>query len=96
MLEKEEPQEEYIVTPSDVYNAHNLYSGNGYADSIGEFYKSLEHIVRCKDCKHYFDDADDIYYAYQVPVCMYFADHDGYNAPCVKPDGFCSWGEAKQ
>lgn len=52
MLEKEEPQEEYIVTSSDVYDAHSLYSESGYADSIGKFYKSLERIVRCRDCKH--------------------------------------------
>lgn len=94
MFEKEEPQEEYVVTLSDIYNAHNLYSKNGYADSIGEFYKSLERIVRCSDCAYFVSPSD-----YDLkPYCD--SPHEGYAIPPntskrVKPDGFCAWGERR-
>lgn len=91
MFEKEEPQEEYIVTSSDVYNAHKLYSESGYADSIGKFYKSLERIVRCKDCKHLVGVGIDFYY------CELFRARGPYDYELHKPayDGFCTWGEPK-
>lgn len=42
-----------------------------------------ERIVRCKDCK---------YYEYLRNIDFHNCDRQ---CPCVKPDGFCAWGEQK-
>lgn len=47
-----------------------------------------EEIVRCRDCKHFFD------WPYDGPRCSHWASTDLY--PVVEPDGFCAWGERKE
>ena len=67
-----------------------------YRSSWGETYRWAEeykeHIVRCRDCKHYYEAED---YHPQGNVlrccCKYF---DAYSDEIV-PDGFCAWGEAR-
>ena len=58
-------------------------------------YEFRESIVRCKDCKYMFD------WAYGRMLCKMWADADidepegNVLYPCVKPDGFCAWGERR-
>ena len=52
-----------------------------------------EPIVRCRDCKHYYEVEN--YHPqgnYDSRCCKYF---DTYNDE-VEPDGFCAWGEAEE
>lgn len=57
--------------------------------------KRGEPIVRCRDCKYMFD------WAYDRMLCKMWspADIDEPEGdvlyPCVKPDGFCAWGERR-
>lgn len=54
--------------------------------------KKLEEIVRCRDCKHYYEAEN--YHPngnYVMRCCKYF---DAYNDE-VEPDGFCAWGECE-
>lgn len=50
-----------------------------------------EEIVRCRDCKYYYDvdDLDDA-------QCHWFT--DCYDQPVywAEPDGFCKWGKRKE
>ena len=48
-------------------------------DAIYE--RSLEEVVRCRDCKHYEDYGG----------CC----HRRYQPMAVTPDGFCAWGERR-
>lgn len=52
-----------------------------------------EEIVRCRDCKHYYE-ADNYHPQgnYTSHCCKYF---DTYNDE-VAPDGFCAWGERRE
>lgn len=49
-----------------------------------------EEIVRCEDCRHYYE-VDNYHPSgnYVMRCCNYF---DTYNDE-VEPDGFCAWGE---
>lgn len=49
-------------------------------------------IVRCRDCKHYYE-AENYHPSgnYVMRCCKYF---DTYNDE-VEPDGFCAWGERR-
>jgi len=48
-------------------------------------------IVRCRDCRHMFD------WAYDQTLCEFWAqDEAPVLYPCVKPDGFCAWGESRE
>lgn len=52
-----------------------------------------EEIVRCRDCKHYYEV--DEYHPngnYDRRCCKYFDSYDDE----VEPDGFCKWGERRQ
>ena len=51
-----------------------------------------EPIVRCRDCKHYYE-AENYHPSgnYVMRCCKYF---DTYNDE-VEPDGFCAWGERR-
>ena len=53
---------------------------------------AMEEIVRCRDCKHYYE-AEDYHPQgiYDRRCCKYFDTYDDE----VEPDGFCSWGERK-
>lgn len=42
------------------------------------WYINNEQIVRCKDCRHYYQEME---------TCLYFDRGQG------EPDGFCKWGE---
>ena len=51
-----------------------------------------EEIVRCRDCRHYYEPEN--YHPsgnYIRQCCNYF---DAYNDE-VEPDGFCAWAERK-
>lgn len=51
---------------------------------------TLPNVVRCKDCKYYYE-ADNYHPSgnYVRRCCKYFDTYDDE----VMPDGFCSWGE---
>ena len=52
-----------------------------------------EEIVRCRDCKHYYEVEN--YHPqgnYDSRCCKYF---DTYNDE-VEPDGFCAWASRKE
>ena len=49
-----------------------------------------EHIVRCRDCKHY-SDHEWVLVTDVSDVCHFFG--DGVR---VEPDGFCKWGEPRE
>lgn len=53
------------------------------------WYVNSEPIVRCRDCKHYFE-ADNYHPSgnFTSRCCKYF---DSYMNE-VEPDGFCKWG----
>ena len=60
-----------------------------WANKLGE---RLTEIVRCRDCKHYYEAEN--YHPngnYVMRCCKYF---DAYNDE-VEPDGFCKWGERR-
>lgn len=63
------------------------------ADSPIEHYAidtEAEEIVRCRDCRHYYET--DEYHPkgnYIRRCCKYF---DSYHDE-VEPDGFCAWGK---
>lgn len=64
-----------------------------WADGFGTkytYFLKFDEIVRCRDCKHYYEV--DEYHPqgnYEMRCCKYF---DTFNDE-VKPDGFCAWGE---
>ena len=51
---------------------------------------TLPNVVRCRDCKHYYE-ADNYHPSgnYVRRCCKYFDTYDDE----VEPDGFCAWGE---
>lgn len=55
-------------------------------------YPITEEVVRCRDCKHYYE-AENYHPSgnYVRRCCKYF---DTYNDE-VEPDGFCAWGERR-
>lgn len=61
--------------------------------SFGGVLITCGEIVRCRDCKHYYE-ADNYHPQgnYISHCCKYF---DSYNDE-VEPDGFCAWGERKE
>ena len=74
------------------------YDGWAEGMPIGAYFKvrdamherKRERIVRCRDCKHYYEVEN--YHPqgnYDSRCCKYF---DTYNDE-VEPDGFCAWGE---
>lgn len=68
----------YIVCPY----CYNPLSQSNFAQEI----------VRCRDCKHYYE-AENYHPSgnYVSRCCKYF---DTYSDE-VEPDGFCAWGERK-
>lgn len=72
------------------------FSEHIYQELHGNSYTPLhqrEEIVRCRDCKHYYEAEN--YHPngnYVMRCCKYF---DAYNDE-VEPDGFCAWGERKE
>ena len=79
---------EYIVN-TDVEEArykamcadYSVYFNNKLVTLLGNPVK--ERIVRCRDCE---------YYEYLREIDFHNCDRQ---CPCVKPDGFCAWGEPK-
>lgn len=59
---------------------------------IGNDVDSMRPIVRCRDCKYYYE-ADNYHPQgnYNRRCCKYF---DAYDDE-VEPDGYCAWGERK-
>lgn len=93
MFEKEPTKDEYIVTASDVYNAHELYHSKfGYVDSIGEFYDSLERIVRCRECKFLIDYGEGCIPRAECD-CPQWQGYAGLRSEIEDLDNFCSWGD---
>lgn len=57
---------------------------------LNAWYVESEPIVRCKDCKYYYEAEN--YHPngnYVMRCCKYFDTYDDE----VEPDGFCKWGE---
>lgn len=77
---------EYIVKCTEVIGiSGNVLQIPDYIDLNCE-------IVRCRDCKHYYEAEN--YHPngnYVMRCCKYF---DAYNDE-VEPDGFCAWGELR-
>ena len=68
------------------------------AEFVVDFYSKhdgvrCEQVVRCRDCKHYYE-AENYHPSgnYVMRCCKYF---DAYNDE-VKPDGFCAWGKRRE
>ena len=59
---------------------------------LNAWYIASEPIVRCRDCKYYYE-AEEYHPQgnYDRRCCKYF---DTYNDE-VEPDGFCKWGERR-
>ena len=62
------------------------------------FGEAREHIVRCRDCKHFCEDRRDtangwvdvfVCYSEQWSTVSLMPSHE------IEPDGFCAWGERK-
>lgn len=75
------------ATQDAIIWGHITFGANLIKDASGnEFVK----VVRCRDCKHYYEAEN--YHPngnYVRRCCKYF---DTYNDE-VEPDGFCAWGE---
>ena len=59
---------------------------------VPDYIDTSKEIVRCRDCKHYYE-ADNYHPQGNVlsHCCKYF---DAYNDE-VTPDGFCAWAERR-
>ena len=59
---------------------------------IGNDVSLIRLIVRCRDCKYYYE-AEEYHPQgnYDIRCCKYF---DTYNDE-VEPNGYCAWGEKK-
>ena len=81
---------EYIV---DIPTANFFMSGVYYPDERHEPIAVLEEIVRCRDCKHYYEAEE--YHPngnYDRRCCKYFDTYDDE----VSPSGFCAGGERRE
>ena len=72
---------EYIISDEQITENRRLK---------GRMLLVLPNIVRCRDCRHYYE-ADNYHPNgnYIRRCCKYF---DSYNDE-VEPNGFCAWGE---
>lgn len=67
------------------------------AEFVVDFYSKhdgvrCERIVRCRDCRHYYECEEYSPHGnYVRRCCEYF---DSYSDD-VTPDGFCAWGERR-
>lgn len=59
-----------------------------------------EQIVRCRDCKHARHESNWQPDKRRKPIDLWLCEAEWCeglegDSPCVKPDGFCAWGERK-
>ncbi len=86
---------EYIITDKQFKTATEAYLEHELSRPITDVFISgdkLPEIVRCRDCKHYYEAEN--YHPngnYVMRCCKYF---DAYNDE-VEPDGFCAWSERR-
>ena len=92
---------EYVFRYADGFGFDGGCYIDGGKSTVGEYYETNdsdhygtihEEIVRCRDCRHYYEPEN--YHPsgnYIRQCCNYF---DAYNDE-VEPDGFCAWAERK-
>lgn len=59
---------------------------------VGNDVDAMRSLVRCRDCKHYYETEE--YHPqgnYDRRCCKYFDTYDDE----VEPDGYCKWGELR-
>lgn len=74
---------EYIITDEQIAENQRLH---------GKKLLVMPVIVRCRDCKHYYETEE--YHPqgnYDRRCCKYFDTYDDE----VEPNGFCAWGERR-
>lgn len=81
---------EYIVELPMSGAADEFIAKHGVDDCRLYGYKLTGEIVRCRDCRYYYE-ADEYHPQgnYDRRCCKYF---DAYNDE-VQPGGYCAWGE---